>query len=238
MAKTLYPANENNPYDSVGVTHNAEVEKIIEEIYGKELSVEEINEIVITYLVDDEVLPSDYVDDFISFDNIANIVDDDSDYCQETIGNLETSDEVKEFLYTLFHDISELAEENVEEYDTYYELICSLEEAIVSSIALSDSDKLILLITSSVARYSLFFWMSNAENYPRSNPNTKGLSLGQWIRVGLKDVAGAATGALTGAVAGTAIPGIGTATGAIVGGAAGAVSSSVDEYDKQVKKTE
>lgn len=229
------PGNNANPYDSVGILHNAYCDLITIDLFDNytnpnTLEVEEFYDFVKNDIVNRGIVYDPYMDTIMPLSMINNIVNS-NNYCIDVIQNSEVSDTVKTIILDMFENIIALSSNT---YSDYKSLICEVETNVLSSM-LSEKEKAIILSSTSVARYSLYYWYNNYSSGSKEAP--------RWLQISLADIAGACNGSLTGGAAGAgigvAVGGIpGAGTGVVVGGAIGAVGGAIiaslakaDAYD-------
>ena len=97
-------------------------------------------------------------------------------------------------------------------YSPYYEVICKVEEDILSNQSFTTTEEQILLSFTSVLRHSLYYWYE---------PISLAKSTPDWASIALADARGAIKGAKAGLRVGSAVghPAAGTAVGAVAGAA-------------------
>jgi hypothetical protein len=143
---------------------------------------------------------------------VAEVLRDKDNNFKSVISRANCSDYAKSKLSHLFTMI--LAEENNEnaDYDLLFRKIIDFESEMTEDKALNDGDRRLILISTSIARHSLYFWYTNS---PESINGRVSRKWWEWLIVGACDVAGGVAGC---SVAGAA----GAISGAVAASSAGA----------------
>lgn len=153
MLTTDNPANPANPYDIAGKIHNDILDSYltgnhscttIAEISQKVDSISALNSDLLNLATN---LP-------ISYGEIQEIIDDPQLELEQTIANAPMTNTAKECLSDFMASML-LWEGN--EYSVIHQSIISFETSVVSSVMFSTEEKRIILTTSSIARYSMYY---------------------------------------------------------------------------------
>ena len=218
----LYPMNTINPYDNAGIWHNKLLgisnENILKNYYENGI-VSMANSITIT----NTILSSYGFDTTGNRSATNNIWGDLDNYFINVMGNASSNEMVNETLMDIVYDLYQLMCKEEPNYDEYKKIIEKSEYDVISGNVFPEKDMAIFLTTTSIMRFSLYYWSTFNFNFVP----TKGLPKWvKWVVTGVADAAGAVGGAVSGGTAASAVPGVGTAVGAIAGGITGAVSAS------------
>ncbi|MFV0501107.1 MAG: hypothetical protein ACK5MH_05905 [Bacteroidales bacterium] len=189
---TSNPYYGYNPYDYVGYQHNVVLEKIKQkliETYGTtNVEKETLYAVSIEELVEEGFYKNEMEAQLaIPFEFIDSIVEDRDNLYINSINNSNLSLEAKELINNLFSDILELSE-TTEGYTEYRDVIINVENNIMSS-TLAENEKQVLLKSTSIARYSIYYWL----RYYYIEANAK-RPFWKYLAVGLADVAGGFAG--------------------------------------------
>lgn len=169
----ITPANPRNVYDHAGKDHNNLLDKIIVKIrkdYGSvnKPSDAQVYDIIGNVLVAEGLFVN--VSNFkseIPISMLNNILKDTAGLYPKIISSLNISGTSKALIGEMFGDLYLLVGTS-DEYIDYKSVIMEKEEEIINTnIAPSEKEK--LLIATSIARYSLYYWF-NFENSSKSRP--------------------------------------------------------------------
>jgi hypothetical protein len=212
------PSNPKNEFDYVGKIHNEALEKIMNSKTEKELFVNNPKKYCINLLKNNKIETAGFIsamedknviDKLGKFDNNIPIV------LEEQIPlwyeNKYINENVKEYLIKL-NLITEKYYTDLN-YVTFKKDIILLEEKAYS---LNNNDKVIILSTASLTRFTVSYWSNNASSLNRYTGTGRGL--------GLADIGGAVAGAVRTYVACffTGPVGWGAWAGAVIGTGLGA----------------
>lgn len=225
---TMSPVNRLNPNDSIGVLHNIHLDSIISLLCDNYADADAIHPDTLHQFVENyflNIYDIDIIKEvFKDTDNTLN----DNQSIDSVLTELKFSEDAKEIVFSLLKTIEGMENKG---YSPYYEVICKVEEDILSNQSFTTAEEQILLSFTSVLRHSLYYWYEPI-SLAKSTPN--------WILIAGADAAGALSGALSGAELGTKLgqamgATIGTAVGAIAG-AAGASATMALELKKLKEK--
>ncbi|KQB39835.1 hypothetical protein RC62_1529 [Flavobacterium aquidurense] len=173
------PENNTNPYDSVGRLHNEVLEIYLSHTFDNALSTNTLTEDIMNEIQS------------ITSSNTINIVEDcRSPFAYNTINALVTNPQNSAFdiiqnsvltssgktsLTTFIDSVTGI---NSESYQDVYDFIKSYESEILSSTDLTNQDKRIILTTSSIVRYSVYYDMVKDRDWDTSVGNFIGGTVG------------------------------------------------------------
>lgn len=164
----VLPANLENVYDNTGVIHNINLNDIMKDIKEKYGTVNNVGRENIYNITADRLVENGFFnskDEFIKevpISKLNAIVDDNINFYENTIKQLNISTEAKKVLIQLFDMFKEYSEKT-DDYSIYKQNIVDIEKNIMNSNTIKDIEKEQLLKAMSTARYSLYYWM-NFEN--------------------------------------------------------------------------
>lgn len=228
------PANPENKYDSIGVIHNNLLEKCklqIQSFYQKngDITLSQSHEIARSILHG-----AKYDTNNFSYGSLTMLVSDSAQVYRTFISSSSLSSVAKQEMLSLVSTIVNLAKQDVEDYGLYKSAIVSKEREVSNNSAIPSHDRVILLSSMSVLRYSLCYWADVEDYFTDNSAKSKDKKMPKWVRIVAMGVADAA-GAIGGAAAGAP-----TVLGAVAGGVVGAVSASsgaatlCDKIDKVI----
>jgi hypothetical protein len=208
------PYSADNPFDSVGIKHNATLEDVRTSVsfYNSTFN-QRINR-AFQFISQQYGITSSF-----TVTQITNIVADSSNSFNGVINGLSISNNLRNRLRNLI-----LLIKNSSNFDNYCSLkneILLLEEAALNDNNLSAEEKNVFLRVASIARHTLYYWTQKymeVTGYDANDPSASQTERSKrpwwkWAVVVLCDVAGGIAGA-SGGVAGV--------IGGAVGGSAGA----------------
>jgi len=179
------PANTENPYDSMGYWHN----EIVTYIQGCRPEADMPNAMVSAQCVlqfyrerKGEELPLSL------FDNVTQTVEKSNEDIDGLIAACPYDDPVKEALHLLIQLLKRLSDEDGD-YHVIKSSIVDFERTVSQDNRLTDEGRAVILKTTSVARYSIYYWI----NYNKP-PETAGLrikNIVKWIAAVTSDIGGA-----------------------------------------------
>ena len=146
--------------------------------------------------------------DLSSGEIIQKVLDDKDNDFRNIFANADVSDYGKHRLVEFSNLILNAKDKDNSntQYDDLYNGIVTYEKSVISDEKLSDADKQVILVTTSVSRYSFYKWYSI---YSKSVPAGKVVKKWwEWLIVGVCDAAGAVAGA-AGGVGGSIAAGVG-----------------------------
>lgn len=191
-------SNSKNEFDYVGRLHNELVDTYLKNNYSYKTNDElckQINDIASKNKNFISMVGSNNY----QFD--AKIIDngiiDFKNYFKNTINSQPLSEIGKQNSQKLVNYLFEKSfSKNNVTYKELFDYIVNYEDDILKNTNLSKLDKQILLSSSSVARYSLFFWDNHFnKNSSSQTTSSEGRSWWQWVVIGVCDVGGAIAGA-------------------------------------------
>lgn len=155
LVQTLTPENPANVYDYAGKLHNDLLETYLAGNYQYS-TIAQISEQVhaIAAGSSDVVLLNLEPNLSDNFEEIQEIINNPEAKLEEAITNSSMTNAAKISLSSFMN--AALLWKN-EEYGAIYESIISYESAVMTNTNFSDEDKRIILTTSSIARYSLYY---------------------------------------------------------------------------------
>lgn len=233
VAKSLNPANPENPFDSVGIKHNWYLQKFF--------STDNINQIKKGY-EEGNVTKDNCLKRF--FDNVCkpwspfcggtppyNPFPDQELFRQRLAIVAEKSGQksaINPSVITALNQLDLLFEESTKQEisQDLLKKVILFEQQVIKDASLSESEKTIVLCASSVARYTMVFWRDfYSGKIPGLIPigGIKGAAK-EGGGYGHADIAGAVDGAIVGAVTGE---GVGAVPGAVVGAAAASIGEAI-----------
>lgn len=206
---TMSPVNRLNPNDSIGVLHNIHLDSIISLLCDNYADANAIHPDTLHQFVENyflNIYDRDIIKEvFKDTDNTLN----DNQSIDSVLTELKFSEDAKEIVFSLLKTIEGMENKG---YSPYYEVICKVEEDILSNQSFTTTEEQILLSFTSVLRHSLYYWYE---------PISLAKSTPDWASIALADARGAIKGAKAGLRVGSAVghPAVGTAVGAVAGAA-------------------
>ena len=192
-------SNIKNKFDYVGKLHNEIVDTYLKNNFSYKNSEElckQVNEIASKNKNFISIVGSDnFKADSKTIDFGIN---DFKNYFKNIINNQPMSESGKQNSQKLVNYIFEKGfSTNKVSYQELFDYIVNFENGIIVSKDLTDLDKQVILSSSSVARYSLYFWDNHfkGSNNDSQTTSAQGRSWWQWVIVGACDVAGGIAGA-------------------------------------------
>lgn len=225
VLKTLStPENPENPYDSVGYWHNI----FADQIYPQLTSGSEIDESI---NISCDYFYSQGYDTTHIYSIVHSVNNNMGNFYFNNIESLNISNESKSLLRSLLVDFAAmLVDENITEYEVYKAFIIDYEETqVINNSNITTNDKAIILSTTSILRYSLYYWMNN-NGFITQSKATPG-----WLKVLAiigADVVGGAVASAVGAT-GPAAACVSVAVGALMA-EKGEATVVVDEPEGKV----
>lgn len=155
LVQNLSPENPANVYDLAGKLHNEILDIYLAGNYQHN-TVTQISQQVeaIAAVNNDLVLLNLETNLPINLEEIQEIVNNPQAKLDETIANSSMTNAAKESLSSFLN--AALFWEN-DEYGEIYDSIISYESSVITNTQLTDEDKRIILTTSSIARFSLYY---------------------------------------------------------------------------------
>ena len=193
------PSNDDNPYDYIGVIHNEVITEFFKQNDTPNMSIEDILTKIRPIILKNELYKSKFGSEYssISPEQVKNYMPDVSNNFNTVVNDTKFSEEAKSMLNELLNSLS-----GANDFDKVYESVVSFENRVIES-KLSNSEKEIVLCSSSVARYSSYLWL--VEN-PKPTYSNSLSSRTRWWSI-VADVAGGILGSgggIAGAAAGAA----------------------------------
>jgi len=220
---TSEPSNNKNPFDESGVIHNKILTTVLNNRSNLNNMDEYINYAKSTFYSDYNFNESETP--ILNNTEVKAIISDSEFDYGSVIKNSAHSANTKEQLSILFNLLISSTDDETLNYKDLKAKIINYENNILENLTLSKDEKSIILQTTSIARYSSFFWYNQYQQYLNNSPTLGKRKWWKWLAVAVADVAGAAGGAL--AASPTVIGAIGAGIGGAVGASAGA-STLVD----------
>jgi hypothetical protein len=170
VGQNLIPENPANVYDYAGKLHNELLDVYLAGNYQYS-TILQISEQVqaIAAVNEDVALLSSATSVSASLEERQEIIDNPASKLDNLLANSSMTDAAKISLYSFMN--ATLLWEN-EDYEIIYQSIISYESAVMDSTEFNDEDKRVILTTSSIARYSIYYekkrkdedWDSNVGN--------------------------------------------------------------------------
>lgn len=164
----LSPENTSNPYDSVGRLHN-EVLEIYLATKSDSISTEDIMAQVQAIACSSTINIVQDCGSLFAYDAINTIVANPQNGATTIIENSVLSSQGKANLTAFMNSLLTIT---TEPYEDNYEFIILYESGILASTLLNSEDKRIILTTSSIVRYSIYYekkkdrdWDSSVGNF-------------------------------------------------------------------------
>ena len=237
--------NSANPEDSAGARHNGGLAAIMPNyINGVEPTPSNAWSYTISYL--NSYPPSflgDVEDTMINRYDTAIFSMTVNSFSSFAYSHGQISSQVYTYLNSLGNLITALPDSpTLAAYSSFASSVINLESTILGDNSITSTDRILLLSSTSVARYSASYWAnyynssSSSQPAARLAPQVAGPGKGwfSWSTVAGGDIVGAAGGALGGAAVGVMAGGIGAGPGAAAGAVGGAIGGSVYEAGMQI----
>ncbi|WP_281225426.1 hypothetical protein [Flavobacterium aquiphilum] len=151
----MSPENPANIYDLAGKLHNEILDVYLTGNYTY-TTIAEINQQIeaISASNGDLTLLNSQPSQPVNLVEMQDIVDNPQAKLEEVISNSTMTNEAKTSLSNFMNDV--LLWENVP-YEEIYQSIISYESSVMDNVVFTDEDKRIILTTSSITRYSLYY---------------------------------------------------------------------------------
>ncbi len=155
LLQSLSPENPANIYDLAGKLHNEILDVYLTGNYTY-TTIAEINQQIeaISASNGDLTLLNSQPSQPVNLVEMQDIVDNPQAKLEEVISNSTMTNEAKTSLSNFMNDV--LLWENVP-YEEIYQSIISYESSVMDNVVFTDEDKRIILTTSSITRYSLYY---------------------------------------------------------------------------------
>ena len=170
VGQNLIPENPANVYDYAGKLHNELLDVYLAGNYQYS-TILQISEQVQAIAAENEdvALLNSATSILANLEEIQEIIDNPEGKLDNLLANSSMTDAAKISLYSFMN--ATLLWEN-EDYEIIYQSIISYESAVMDSTEFNDEDKRVILTTSSIARYSIYYekkrkdedWDSNVGN--------------------------------------------------------------------------
>jgi hypothetical protein len=189
-------ANPANPYDSAGFLHNKIVDAVIKQTTAQgDTSIQAIALRVIAFRNNGSTALN--MQTLMSANSI--VFKNEPDSFRQLIDGSELSGSAKGYLHALMQIVKDTTVYNNPSiaYKLLHDRIVNLEDLILNNGQITNDDRQAVLSVTSIARYSLYYWMHQDRQY----------SLKKIIRAiatATGDIGGAIEGYLTGDIIGTA----------------------------------
>lgn len=219
-------SNENNPYDLIGATHNQKLDEWIAQKEQIETNVVDTNNFFYSETINDlnSLIPNNSAEEAFIDNIINNLAElDDNQNSFESNLNLILESERANYFISELADIMDPDVTINRNLEDHLSLILDLEEEIMAESEenenLSEGDKVILLMSTSVARHSSGYWYEVEHNL--SPWGTLGSGNGNaalsWGDIGIADLSAFADACIVGMGVGV---GVIIATGGLAAGPA------------------
>lgn len=211
--KTISPTNTDNPFDEVGVIHNQGVAYFMKNYAGKKMTVSEIVSVTDKYLLSNTSftknmrIGAENATFSTNSDKISDVLADKDNNFKNVVSKAECSDYAKTKLSTLFSITLSEKENESADYNLLHSKIIAFEKDILEDKKLSEEDRKLVLMSTSISRHSLYFWYTSI---PKSANGRIARKWWEWVLVGVADAAGGVAGAAVGS-------GVASAAGAVAG---------------------
>ena len=181
------PANSKNAYDYIGVIHNKVITEFFKQNNTPNMSIEDILTKIKPIILSNSLYKSKFGNKYssISAEEVKTYMPDISNNFNTVVNDTKISKEAKSMLNELLNSLS-----GATDFDKVYESIVSFEDRVIES-KLSNSEKELVLYSSSVARYSSYLWL--VENPKPTYSNSLSTRVRWWSIVA--DIAGGVLGA-------------------------------------------
>ena len=215
-----------NPYDSIGQYHNQILQAFIDQYEVDEISADLCVSVVDSFLEEigwgslTDEQAQDLNDLAVFFENhTAEQIDSMNLALMEAEGYSQAFRSYYQAVGDAFLGMEE---------DLIISALLDTEQEILNDEGLSEEERDILLMNTSVARYSTIYWatVSNDPDSPWTNGSAGKVAF-SWRNVGLGDARGGMGGAIIGGISGAAAGGVGAVPGAVVGGLGSAAVGSL-----------
>jgi hypothetical protein len=224
-----YAKNSSNPYDEVGATHNELLDEILKEVFHdpsvsrEDLFKKAFDRVAERNTNSNVSYDSTYVPNKAIFDGFGPTVDPTSYMTSIGMGGVGAR-YVTEMLDSLTP-----VNGTPRNSETGCIIIKGIEDRIMNSTTIPDSDKILALSAASVFRHSYLYWEKNLPTWKNAfiEAGTGGCQTCGFWDIAKEDGKGAITGGIGGAAAGAGAGGVGALPGAGIGAAAGAVGQSL-----------
>jgi hypothetical protein len=155
LVQNLRPENPANVYDFAGKLHNDILDIYLTGNYQYNTIAEIAQQIeAITMVNSDSVFAGLKTNQPVNIEEIQEIVNNPQSELNESIANSSMTNGAKDSLSSFMNTL--LLWEN-DEYETIYQSIISYESSVIANTQFTSEDKRIILTTSSIARYSLYY---------------------------------------------------------------------------------
>ena len=221
-----HASNSNNPYDSIGYLHNVALKNTLELYQINELNVSNVYNSGIEFskerfgINSTDTLTQNYT--IATLGEINNFINENINFA-EIIQETNIKENLKAPITELIIDILDTTYLYSSNYDSLKEKIIKWENNVISFNNFNNEDKLVLLSTSSILRYSLYSWWT--ASIPNNNQGY--IKIG-WIKKAIGILATAASDAVAGSVGAS----MGGPVGAIIVGASGSALAAAILYEK------
>jgi|GEM_PF-5907246 len=200
------PVYSANMYDNFGAGHNENVDSIMNNLllrYGhiNNISREEVYGVVGSTLVKNGLFSS--LEEFttsIPISKLDEILNDANSFYTRYIDNLSNSSEMKVYIHDLF-DMLKKYSNSIAEYSILKNEIIEIENRIMSSGDIKETEREQLLKMMSTARYSLYYWY----NFENTTLLKSGRPWWKYLVVAGADILGGAGGGMGTAVSASAL---------------------------------
>lgn len=222
------PENADNLWDSVGIYHNQALEYVIQESEGQPKSIPTYIGYCNQFITNTfEKRVPDISSKLFSASSVEKLLSDTSTFFNNTIDSSRFSGSVKTYFKSMISILKDTTDNNSFDYCFIKKKVVEFENTIANDTNLSESEKDEILRTTSIARYSLFYWNNTFQSKLSGGESisVKKRKWWQWLIIGISDVAGGIAGGIT-----TGPTVIGTVAG-VVAGAAGASSGAATLVD-------
>lgn len=214
-------SNSDNPYDFVGKAHNEIIQSTKAKLDGNE-SNSEIVDIAYSETIKNSTFKRHINNEVevykLTNNDVNNGIQDAMDKYENILKDIDISDASKNIISQLINKIYDANDESLT-YQEFYDYVIGVEDNLVKNKSrFKERDYIILLSSTSVARYSACAW-TDCSNEAKSNNSD-----GSWWIVGADVVGGIIGGA-------AASPGFLSSAAGAISGASGASSVA----DKVVK---
>ena len=195
------PENTKNKFDYLGVIHNEVLKEFFKQNSTPNMSIEEILKKIEPIILENKNYSERFGKEYnsITVEQIKHYMPDIANNFNSVVEDQNISSEAKLYLKELLNSL-----EGATDFSKVYQSVISFEER-VSQSKLSNSEKEIILGSSSIARYSSFLWL--VENPKPTFYNSLSARWRWWTLVA--DIAGGILGA------GGSIPGIAAGAAAV-----------------------
>lgn len=166
------PANPDNPYDQIGYYHNEGVTYVLN-ITGNSNPVASSE---IAALSNQYGLQTFNINGTATAADIDEVVNDGINEYTSIIDQYSVSDKARAYLYQLMAIFDDPSETDEVEYCPLKDRIVALESTVLQDGTLNNTERRQVLSATSVARYSLYYWM----NYDFPSDNTARLP--KWLK--------------------------------------------------------